>query len=106
MKIARPCGLGICRPAVQSAAITACHRRFLIAGQRPGPSNLRCHRTVAVREIERRAERWCAEGFAVGPMTWRDQGEGWPPSLKTERGAVADPDDRKSTRLNSSHLGI
>jgi len=46
MKIARPRGLGICRPAVQSAAMTACHRRFLIAGQRPGPSNLRCHRTL------------------------------------------------------------
>jgi hypothetical protein len=34
-------------PAVQSAAMTACHRRFLIAGQRPGPSSLRCHRTPA-----------------------------------------------------------
>lgn len=47
---------------------------------------------VAVREIERRAEGWRAGGFAVGPVTWRDQGGGWPPSLKTERDAVADPD--------------
>lgn len=47
---------------------------------------------VAVREIERRAEGWREAGFAVGPVTWRDQGEGWPASLKTERGAVADPD--------------
>lgn len=47
---------------------------------------------VAVREIEHRAEGWRAEGFAVGPVTWRDQEGGWPASLKTEREAVADPD--------------
>jgi hypothetical protein len=47
---------------------------------------------VPVREIERRAEGWRAAGFAVGPVTWRDQGGGWPPSLKTERDAAADPD--------------
>jgi len=28
----------------------------------------------------------------VGPVTWRDQGGGWPPSLKIERDAAADPD--------------
>lgn len=47
---------------------------------------------VAVREIERRAEGWRDAGFTVEPVTWRDQGGGWPPSLNTERGAVADPD--------------
>ena len=47
---------------------------------------------VAVREIECRADGWRAEGFAVGPVTWRDQGGGWPPGLKTERDAVAGPD--------------
>jgi hypothetical protein len=47
---------------------------------------------VAVHEIEHRAEGWRAEGFAVGPVTWRDQGAGWPPRLTTRRDAVADPD--------------
>jgi hypothetical protein len=42
---------------------------------------------VAVREIERRAD-----GFTVEPVTWRDQRGGWPPSLNTDRGAVAGPD--------------
>ena len=46
---------------------------------------------VAVHEIERRADGWREAGFVVGPVTWRDQG-GWPASLKTERGVVADPD--------------
>src|SRR5262245_22804579 len=43
-------------------------------------------------KIERHAGGWCAEGFAVGPVTWRDQAAGLPPSLRTEREAVADPD--------------
>ena len=47
---------------------------------------------VAVREIECRAEGWRIEGFEVGPVTWRDQGEGWPPNLKTERDTVVIPD--------------
>ena len=47
---------------------------------------------VAVREIECRAGGWRTEGFEVGPVTWRDQGEGWPPNLKAERDTVAVPD--------------
>jgi hypothetical protein len=47
---------------------------------------------VAVREIECRAEGWRIEGFEVGPVTWRDQGEGRPPNLKTERDTVVVPD--------------
>jgi hypothetical protein len=37
-------------------------------------------------------ERWKSTGFVVGPVTWRDQGDGWPPQLKTDRAQVTDAD--------------
>lgn len=46
----------------------------------------------AVNEIVRRLDRWRDAGLVVGPITWRDQGEGWPPSIKTERAEVSDAD--------------
>jgi hypothetical protein len=47
---------------------------------------------LAVGEIVRRVEGWRTRGFDVGSVTWREQGEGWPPSLKTERDNVVQPD--------------
>jgi hypothetical protein len=47
---------------------------------------------LAVGEIEHRVGSWRTRGFDVAPVTWREQGEGWPPSLKTERGNVVRPD--------------
>ena len=46
----------------------------------------------AVLEIERRVATWRRAGLVVGPVTWRDQGEGWPPSFKTDRTQVKDAD--------------
>jgi hypothetical protein len=43
-------------------------------------------------ELTDRIEAWRAAGFRVGPVTWREQGEGWPPSLKTVRGQVTQAD--------------
>jgi len=42
--------------------------------------------------LAKRAASWRASGMIVGEVTWRDQGEGWPPKLKTDRDAVRDPD--------------
>lgn len=47
---------------------------------------------VAVLEVERRLDRWRSAGFSVGPVTWRDQGGGWPPQLKTDRAEVREAD--------------
>jgi hypothetical protein len=47
---------------------------------------------VAVREIEARAKLWRANGITVGDVTWRDQAEGWPWVLKTNRAEVRDGD--------------
>lgn len=47
---------------------------------------------LAVGEIERRVENWRTRGFDVGPVTWHEQAEGWPSSLKTERDNVVRPD--------------
>ena len=46
----------------------------------------------AVLEISRRLATWRTRGVMPSEITWRDQGEGWPPSLKTERSAVVDAD--------------
>jgi hypothetical protein len=46
----------------------------------------------AVVEVVKRATSWRAAGLTVGDVTWRAQGEGWPPKLKTDRTAVRDPD--------------
>ncbi len=47
---------------------------------------------LAVIEIERRIEVWRQAGITVGEVTWRDQGSGWPPVLKTDRREVIDAD--------------
>jgi hypothetical protein len=47
---------------------------------------------AAVAEVHARRPRWEASGLTVTPVTWRDQGEGWPPPIKTERAEVLDPD--------------
>jgi len=47
---------------------------------------------VAVLEIERRVRVWQGAGIDVGAITWRDQGEGWPPPFKTARAQVLDAD--------------
>lgn len=47
---------------------------------------------LAAAEVQRRAEGWRQAGISVGDITWRDQAEGWPWSLKTDRTEVRDPD--------------
>jgi hypothetical protein len=40
---------------------------------------------LAAAEIELRRAKWASARVDVGDVTWREQGEGWPPTLKTER---------------------
>jgi hypothetical protein len=47
---------------------------------------------LAASEIDRRRSVLAERGFHVGPTTWRDQGQGWPPPIIEDRGAVVDPD--------------
>jgi hypothetical protein len=47
---------------------------------------------AAAREIDARRERWTRAGLSVGPLTWRDEAEEWPQTLKTDRAVVVDPD--------------
>ncbi|MEO0493566.1 MAG: hypothetical protein AAF081_09135 [Actinomycetota bacterium] len=47
---------------------------------------------AAAKEVEDRFEPWRRVGLTVGAITWRDQGDGWPPSFKTVRADVKDPD--------------
>lgn len=47
---------------------------------------------VAVVEISDRVHAWRARGLEVDAITWRDQGDGCPATLKTDRRAVRDPD--------------
>lgn len=47
---------------------------------------------LAAEEVHRRVPEWAAAGITVQPLTWRDQGEPWPPPLKTDRADVIDPD--------------
>lgn len=47
---------------------------------------------LAASEIERRAASWRRSGISVGDVTWREQGEEWPPTLKCDRSQVVDAD--------------
>jgi hypothetical protein len=47
---------------------------------------------AASQEIEARRERWTRTGLSVGPVTWRDEAEDWPQTLKIDRSVVVDPD--------------
>lgn len=42
--------------------------------------------------ISRHALSWQEAGFAVGPVTWRDVGGGWPYPLREDRRQVAEAD--------------
>ncbi len=42
--------------------------------------------------IELRRVEWTSLGLVVGPVTWREQGKGWSPTLNTERAEVVDTD--------------
>lgn len=46
----------------------------------------------AAQEIAQRREAWLRRGLHVGKTTWRDQGDGWPPVIKTSRDEVKDAD--------------
>lgn len=46
----------------------------------------------AAAEVRSREGRWRSRGIDVGAVTWREQGEGWPPKLKTDREQVIAPD--------------
>lgn len=47
---------------------------------------------VAIEQVTERMPMWASAGISVRPLTWRDQGEGWPPPLKTIRSEVIDAD--------------
>jgi hypothetical protein len=47
---------------------------------------------IAATELMRRVTEWRSAGFVVADPTWRDQGDGWPPQLKTDRSPVVRPD--------------
>jgi hypothetical protein len=47
---------------------------------------------AAAREIESRRAEWERAGFTVGPLTWRDDAEPWPQSLRMDRASILDPD--------------
>lgn len=47
---------------------------------------------VAIGQVVSRLPMWERAGITVRPVTWRDQGEGWPPPFKTDRSEVIDAD--------------
>lgn len=47
---------------------------------------------LAAREIAGRVVAWEESGIAVGPLTWREHGGGWPVSLTTNRLDILKPD--------------
>jgi hypothetical protein len=47
---------------------------------------------MAAAEIEAKRAEWMRAGLVVRPVTWRDQAEGWPPPIKTDRALVVEPD--------------
>ena len=47
---------------------------------------------LAAQQIQARIDSWEQRGLAVGPITWRDQGDGYPPVLKIDRSLVTDAD--------------
>jgi hypothetical protein len=46
---------------------------------------------LAAHEMDARRKAWTEHGFEVGPLTWRDVGQGWPWHL-VSRDAATDPD--------------
>lgn len=46
----------------------------------------------AAVEITRRRSGWESDGFAAGPLTWREEAASWPRKLETDRAKVIDPD--------------
>lgn len=46
----------------------------------------------AAAQIVSRREAWVASGLAVGDLTWRDQGSGWPPVITVDRSSVTSAD--------------
>jgi hypothetical protein len=47
---------------------------------------------AAVGQVVDRIPMWASAGITVRPVTWRDQGGGWPPPFKTDRSEVIDAD--------------
>lgn len=47
---------------------------------------------LAATEINSRVDSWTSQGIAVSDITWREQGNGWPPTLETDRSTVIDAD--------------
>ena len=47
---------------------------------------------LAAARLEDRVDTWRQAGLDVGPVTWRDQGAGWPPVIRTDRADVRDAD--------------
>lgn len=43
---------------------------------------------AAAADIVNRRPAWEAAGLDVGDLTWRDQGSGWPPVIRTRRADV------------------
>ncbi|MFE3170404.1 hypothetical protein ACFXPA_13930 [Amycolatopsis sp. NPDC059090] len=47
---------------------------------------------AAAQQIAQRRGEWHDLGITAGETTWREQGEGWPPALKTDRATIIDAD--------------
>lgn len=47
---------------------------------------------LAATEINSRVDSWTSQGIAVSDITWREQGNGWPPTLETDGSTVIDAD--------------
>ena len=47
---------------------------------------------AAATRLSVKVSEWRGAGLDVTEPTWRDQGEGWPPKLKTLRAEVVRPD--------------
>lgn len=60
---------------------------------------------AARREIDRRRHEWTALGLTVGEVTWRDEAEGWPWTLKRVRDEVRNPDSVGVTVRKGSQEG-
>ena len=57
-----------------------------------GPVEIRIDLDATAMEIIRRTDGWRARGIEVKPITWREQAEGWPQKLKTDRSEVISAD--------------
>lgn len=58
----------------------------------PGEMSKHIDLDEAAAQIAARRDAWVAAGLDVGQLTWREQGEGWPPSFKTARAEVVTAD--------------